>query len=481
MTRNKAKWTVSAVVAGGLLITGIAVGGSPTPASHPKTKAAASVTGEYANLDACPTLALNYQGGCAEQLQVELNAVLDTHLTPDGFFGPATQQAVETFQEAHQISPDGKVGPQTKAALDSAIGNATPITPVTPASAPAAGLPSSSAPATSAPATSTPATSTPATAQPLQYVALGDSYSSGEGLDPFLPGTDTATDSCHRSTQAYSQYVTPKPDWFYACSGQTEATLTTPAMNGQEQPQELHLNQGTGLVTFTFGGNDLDWTSTLLDCTKVQSAVLHNTWFYSSNACNQDTSGMPGRISSMETSLVTAYTRVLSDAPNAQVRVLTYPPLFPDRGDSSSGCRIGRLGPTQLVIASDVERQVVGLEQKANAAIASAVQQVQATTPGGSRLQLVDVTPQFGGYQGHTASCGDNGRPTPWINSLRASGTGAERTDWNQAVVDATAHRWSQLMNNDLFDVYSASFHPTHDGQYAMYLALKATLPAGWQ
>ena len=87
--------------------------------------------------------------------------------------------------------------------------------------------------------------------------------------------------------------------------------------------------------------------------------------------------------------------------------------------------------------------------------------------------------PRFGGYQGHTLSCGTTGRPIPWINSLRVSGTGAERTDWNKALVDAGAHRWSQPVNNDLFDVYSASFHPTHEGQYEMYLALAPTLPAG--
>ena len=120
-----------------------------------------------------------------------------------------------------------------------------------------------------------------------------------------------------------------------------------------------------------------------------------------------------------------------------------------------------------------------GWSSRANAAITAAVQQVQATAPGGSRLQLVDVMPRFGGYQGHTLSCGDN-RPggIPPINSLRVSGTGAERTDWNKALVDAGAHRWSQPVNNDLFDVYSASFHPTHEGQYEMYLALAPTLPA---
>ena len=43
-----------------------------------------------------------------------------------------------------------------------------------------------------------------------RYVALGDSFSSGEGVKPFHPETDhaawfTTADTCHRSFGAYSQ------------------------------------------------------------------------------------------------------------------------------------------------------------------------------------------------------------------------------------------------------------------------------------
>ena len=122
-----------------------------------------------------------------------------------------------------------------------------------------------------APAPSTPATTGPATSQSLQYVALGDSYSSGEGESQFLPGSDTATDTCHRSTQAYSQYVTPKPDVFAACSGQDISALYNTEMSGQEPPQLSRLNrQSTGLVTLTLGGNNLKWTGMLWDCMKCR-------------------------------------------------------------------------------------------------------------------------------------------------------------------------------------------------------------------
>jgi peptidoglycan hydrolase-like protein with peptidoglycan-binding domain len=128
VTRNKAKWTASAVVAGGLLITGVAVGGSPTPATHPKTKTAASVTGPYADLDACSTMAEGRHGGCVEQLQLDLNNVEDAGLTLDGDFGASTEAAVVQFQQAHGISADGTVGPATRAALDTAAPGGTPGT-----------------------------------------------------------------------------------------------------------------------------------------------------------------------------------------------------------------------------------------------------------------------------------------------------------------------------------------------------------------
>jgi peptidoglycan hydrolase-like protein with peptidoglycan-binding domain len=349
--------------------------------------------------------------------------------------------------------------------------NSVPAPTVPMATAPAPG-PSVPAPGAS------DASTAPSTPAPLRYVALGDSYSSGEGLAPFQPGSDTPTDTCHRSDQAYSQYVTPKPDVFAACSGQTTAALTKAVMSGQEPDQDSRLDQNTGLVTFTFGGNDADWTSALTACTKLQTEVLHSTVYGNPAGCNQQLSELPGRIEMMKENLITVYTTLLGDhaAPNAQVRVLNYPPLFPDRGGNTSGCRIGRINPAglQLVIAHDVEQKFVALEQQANAAIAAAVSQVRNSVAGGDRLQLVDVDSQFGGYTGHTISCGDTGRPTPWINALRMSSSQAALL-----ALDASGGNWDQL-NTDLFDVYSASFHPTHEGQYQMYLALSAELPNGW-
>ena len=461
---------LSAITAGSLtlaVVAAITVGSGSGHTAHPAALAAQTESFLPVNLDNCPILHTDYPtGACVAQLQKDLNSIAGNNsLTVDGTFGSVgsqTYRAVIAFQQSQGLKPDGMVGPATKQALDAALSVPTPTVP--PTTVPAPGTPAD-----------TPAPSTPA--PPRQYAALGDSYSSGEGLAPFLPGSDTSTDTCHRSDQAYSQYVTPKPDVFAACSEQTTAAIANAVMSGQESPQDSQLGQNTGLVTFTFGGNDADWTSALTACTKWQTDVFHKTVNYSSVGCNRQLSELPGRISLMEENLIAAYKQVLALAPNAQVRVLNYPPLFPDRGGETSGCRIGRINAPalQLVIAHDVEQKFVVLEQQANDAIAAAVSQVRTSVADGDRLQLVDVDSQFGGYTGHTVSCGDTGRPTPWINALRMSSSQAALL-----ALDATGGNWDQL-NTDLFDVYSASFHPTHEGQYEMYRALSAELPSGWR
>lgn len=123
---------LSAAMAGALFFSGVAIvadsqSASPV-ATHGFTQSAHVVLAANMvptiNLDNCPTLAIGYHGGCVNQLQTELNTIDGANLPVDGTFGPATQAAVETFQEKNGISPaDGIVGPQTKAALDNPVSN----------------------------------------------------------------------------------------------------------------------------------------------------------------------------------------------------------------------------------------------------------------------------------------------------------------------------------------------------------------------
>ena len=86
-------------------------------------------------------------------------------------------------------------------------------------------------------------------------------------------------------------------------------------------------------------------------------------------------------------------------------------------------------------------------------AIAEAVHEA-----GSPRLTVVDAERAFGGYTGHTSSCGDTGRPTPWINSVRFDTSAAARIAANVARNRGASY---PRFKTDLFDVYSASFHPT--------------------
>ena len=111
---------LSVAMTGGLIFTGATAAVITSSHAPAHTALAANMASSPpVNLDNCRVLAEGYTGGCAAQLQTELNADNGTNMPVDGIFGPQTRDAVITFQRNHQIIPaDGIVGPQTKAALD---------------------------------------------------------------------------------------------------------------------------------------------------------------------------------------------------------------------------------------------------------------------------------------------------------------------------------------------------------------------------
>ena len=72
------------------------------------------------------TLQLGQSGQAVAVLQARLTQAGFLPGRADGWFGPATEAAVEAFQHAHDLLPDGAAGPRTQAILAAAAAPSVP-------------------------------------------------------------------------------------------------------------------------------------------------------------------------------------------------------------------------------------------------------------------------------------------------------------------------------------------------------------------
>ncbi len=258
------------------------------------------------------------------------------------------------------------------------------------------------------------------------YVALGDSYASGEGnpgsgwVDRTGAAVDNvnATDGCDRSAIAYPVLVarwlaargTGAPLSFLACSGATTSDLypASPAAseglagaggNHDEGPQlddsgELASAQ---LVTVTVGGDDLHFVPVLFTCVTIPD------W------CSADSPvpavrDLRANITHLASALSATYRQIRTLAPLARIVVVTYPRLVPvpqalTRAILARGCAGLRGGA--LLYLSRAE---------------TALNNVIATAARASGFTLANPNAGAGSFAsggGHSLCS-----PRPWFNSL---------------------------------------------------------------
>ena len=436
---------LSAITAGSLALavaTTTVSSGTSTTATH-AVLAAQTEPFPPVNLDGCPVLHTGYPTGeCVAQLQTDLNIIQGNHLAVDGTFGSQgsqTYNAVIAFQQANGLPQDGLVGPATKQALDVALSVPSPtLDPPSP--------------------TSTP--STPSA--PAEYVALGDSYSSGEGNPPYDQGTNVPTDKCHRSPEAYPHLLTehadgwnPGPEDFVACSGSTIQNVVygQTSQSHREGTQLDKLSSSTGKVTISIGGNDINFSNVLQDCLYgVNSSFLgvHGSRdcadkiFTGDNPTNSVTlteyedqlisrlgqdvpcttpqGDPPAQCSGPVPSLAHLYELIQRDAPNASIYVLLYPHLFNDEPGPSQcdiyGLSTGYSRIGAHIFISQANQQFInnGVDQL-DAEIIAQVEQAQGA---GVNVTYSDPRLLFDdGGQGHGV-CSDH----PWINGLHLETNG---------------------------------------------------------
>ena len=173
----------------------------------------------------------------------------------------------------------------------------------------------------------------------LSYAALGDSYSSGEGVAPYFDASDGILSGCHRSTRAYSTLIrTPETTQniadrndaqfdFLACSGAVTENVTATGEGQNGEPPQLAavngVNASRDLITMTIGGNDAYFARIVAFC-------------FAHDACNEIKPFSPHSdfeigdlfplwVAVVRARLISLYNELKSATPNAAILILDYP------------------------------------------------------------------------------------------------------------------------------------------------------------
>jgi lysophospholipase L1-like esterase len=151
----------------------------------------------------------------------------------------------------------------------------------------------------------------------VRYVALGDSYSSGDGA-----GSYGSSGSCDRSANAYPQQWAnanaPASFAFVACSGATTSDVLS--------SQVSSLSASTTLVSISIGGNDVGFSTVMETCVLAPTSI-----------CESAVAGAEALVTSkLPAELNTVFQAIRHDAPAAKIVVLDYPELYDL--SRSSGC-----------------------------------------------------------------------------------------------------------------------------------------------
>ena len=180
------------------------------------------------------------------------------------------------------------------------------------------------------------------------YLALGDSYQSGEGAYNYEPSTNVSGDKCHRSTVSYPYIITglqgvPSNRVDVACSGALIHNLTD-GQNG-EPAQFNSLSADDALVTIGIGGNNLGFAPIITAC--VKGPQLSGDYLTVNQTCHGrfDPQVVAG-ISQLQTPdasglspLQAVYNTIRQGAPHARIIVIGYPHFFKASGNFF-GCNL---------------------------------------------------------------------------------------------------------------------------------------------
>lgn len=184
-----------------------------------------------------------------------------------------------------------------------------------------------------------PGESPPAAPEPVDYVALGDSFSAG----PLVPEARSDPAGCFRSTNNYPAYLAGylevRSYRDVTCSGAQTRDLRRPQRLpfGATTPAQLDaLTAGTDLVTLGIGGNDFGLFGSIVGtCGALRAsdplgAPCRRSFLRRVGERRVDTRARAAR--RVERRVAGVLRAVGRRAPDAEVYVVGYPHLLPERG-----------------------------------------------------------------------------------------------------------------------------------------------------
>jgi hypothetical protein len=291
-------------------------------------------------------------------------------------------------------------------------------------------------------------------------VALGDSYSSGEGDGDFIPGTDTSTDKCHRSYNAYPEllYVSQNLGYlnFVSCSGATTDDYFNANKSNNEAAQSQALSSDTMNVTLTFGGNDIGFSDVLSQCTygKVSRIVVHgkdcsgNASLKAAVAKRLQALAGKGTATTPKGVKIHSIASILQSihklAPNATIYVAGYPLLFGT--NIRTDCGVGTVIADGIHVALKLSKP----EVKWLNSVGTSLDNVIKSAAAANGATFVDVNPLFNSHRFCDTS-------KSWFNPVSGS----------------------YGLKSGVLNLSSGSFHPTSTGQKSGYEAAFEAA-AGW-
>lgn len=247
---------------------------------------------------------------------------------------------------------------------------------------------------------------------PLRYVALGDSFSSGEGLGEdddnpyFAPSGDpNANSKCHRHLEAYPGLfrfpgvLAPQLD-FFACTGaETKNVYKAPQKKKRETLTQLardQVNPNTEMVSLTIGGNDMGFGKVLFKCVVIPAFACER---FIRGGLDRDLKRLRPRLNATIDAIQA------KTGSRASIFVLGYPHLFPAK-QKHQNCKKLRIVTGLSAREQRFLRQMVGRVRGVTARV-MAKQGVHYVDVIGSRKKP-------GLFTGHEI-CGPK---EDWINGL---------------------------------------------------------------